>query len=824
MGVAYLEKYAQAVLDNGYAIVAIRPGEKRPFGKQWEEKTFGPKTLAAFLERGRGEFGVGIKSAKTPGVDIDCYDADLVEHMIEFVTDRCGETLQRTGLPPKTLLPYRAREAFPKTQSKVFLDDEGRAVKLEVLADGQQFVALHVHPDTGKPYRWKDKRHPGNTPRKELPIIDQEDALAMVEEFEKQCRERGWPEKKSGQAMSKRSGDYDYDDPFITDKAKVELPAEEIRKKLDLVSDPDEHDHWFMVGMALFHQFDGSDEGLEMWHEWSAQAHNYDRDALDARWKTFDVEGKKREPITARYILKHAKQEEERLAGEALDEITAEIQEAPTYPAMRELFAKIKKEAFDPFQRDMLAGVIQKRYEKLTGTKIGITAVRASIKYENPENTATPNWLEPFVYMTSSDEFFDMETGRRYKTKTFDAAMARYMMTKKERLEGKSAPEHSASHAALNRYEIPTVDDARYMPDVEPIFALNGITYVNRFNPESLPEMPERLSRKQKALIDRLLKHMEHLFAHERDRKLLLSWMAYIVQTHKRSNWSPLIQGAEADGKTTIAAALAVALGGKSNATTINGDSLAEKYTPWAEGKLFVIMEEVRLHGENRFDVLNRMKPYISNETVPIRRMQTDLYEVLNTVNYLMLSNFKNALPINDEDTRYFPIFSRWQSKKRLDAFKREHPDYYRDLHECLSDPGALRRFFMDYELHPEFDPMKRAPDGAARREMVALNRTSEEDALDDAIESSSDPLVSEAILDPQHAMEAVDGLSLPYGRALNSFLVDRGWKLLGRFKIEGKKRSIWSQEPERFEAGHPDERIIAKRIRDFIAEGGDAI
>lgn len=822
MGAAYLAKYGQAVLDNGYAICAIRPGEKRPFGKDWEAKTFGPKTLAGFVEKGRGGFGVGIKCARTPGVDIDCYDDDLVEHMIEFVTDMLGDTLVRVGLPPKTLLVYRTKTPFPKTQSKVFIDDEGRAVKLEVLGDGQQFVALHIHPDTGKPYRWKDQKHPGNTPRSELPTIDQEDALAIVEEFERQARDRGWPEKKAGNRLAARSGDYDYDDPFITDKAKVELPAEEIRKKLDLVPDPDDHDHWFQVGMALYHQFDGSEEGLQMWHEWSAQAHNYNQDVLDERWKTFDVEGKKREPLTARYILKYAKAEEERLAGERIDEIRESLDIANDFPAVRKVCEEIKREAFDVFSRNMLAGLIQKRVEKINGTRMAIGAVRDLIRYENPENTATPTWMEQFVYVQADEGFFSTRNGVALSTKAFDASYARYMMTKKDRLEGKTTPEHSASHAALNRYEVPTVNDVRYMPGFEPIFELQGVTFVNSFNEDSLPETPEVLNRQQRRIIERFLRHMEHLFSNERDRKLLLSWMAYIVKTNGRCNWCPLIQGAEGDGKTTIAEALAAALGGASNAATVNGDTMAEKYSPWAEGKMFLFVEEVRLHGENRFDVLNKLKPFISNKTVPIRRMGRDVYNVINTVNYMMGSNFKNALPINDEDTRYFPIFSRWQSKSRLDAFKASHPEYYAELIEIKEHGDALRRFFLDYELHAEFHPDKRAPASEARREMVALNRTEEEEAFEDALADSADPMISEALLDPQHALDTIDGLSIPYGRAGNSWLTERGWSYLGRYKIEGKKRRFWTQEPERFRG--KTEKDTAEKVRKFVAEGGDLI
>ncbi len=821
MGVAYLEKYGAAVLDNGYAICAIRPGEKRPYGRDWEAQKFGPKTLAGFVEKGRGDFGVGVKTARTPGVDIDCYDADLVEHMIRFTTELLGDTLERVGMAPKTLLVYRCKTPFPKTQSKVFLDDEQRAVKLEVLADGQQFVALHIHPDTGKPYRWKDKKHVGNTPRADLPVIDQDDALAIVEEFERMARERGWPEKKAGNNLAARSGNFDYDDPFITDKAKIELPAEEIRKKLDKVPDPDDHDHWFKVGMALYHQFDGSDEGLQMWHEWSAQAHNYDQDALDYRWSTFDVEGKKREPLTARYILKYAQEEEERLAGERLDELKDSLVATRDMPALNRLCQEIKKEAFDIVQREVLSGIVQKQIERITGTKMAITSVRTMTRYENPENTSTPTWLEQFVYLQARDEFYSTRTHFGMKVKAFDASYARFMMTKKDRLEGKSTPEHAASHAALNRYEVPTVADVRYMPGQPDIFELDGVSYVNRFDEDTFPDVPERLTKKQIKMVDRFLAHMEHLFLHERDRKLLLSWMAYIVQTNGRSNWCPIIQGAEGDGKTTIATVLSVALGGSHNCATINGDAMAEKYTSWAEGKLFLFIEEVRLHGENRFDVLNKLKPYITNPAVPIRRMNTDIYDVPNTVNYMMGTNFKNALPINDEDSRYFPVFSRWQSKKRLDAFKAANAAYYADLAELAEHGEALRRFFLDYELHEEFDPNRRAPPSAAKREMIALNRTDEDMAFDDALEDSADPLVCEALLDPQHAVETIDGLTIPYGRAGNSWLTERGWTQLGRFKIEGKKRTLWSQDPERF--GH-EEKAISAAIRKFIAQGGDHI
>ena len=825
MASEYLSKYGEAVLQNGYNIVFIRPGEKRPFGKDWETKKFGPKALAAFIEQGRGDFGIGIKCARTPGVDIDCYDEDIVEKMRVFTTDLLGDTIERVGQPPKTLLVYRATTPFPKTQSKMFVDDDGNNVKLEVLADGQQFVALHTHPDTNKPYRWKDKRHVGNTERSELPIITQDDALLIVEEFERLANEAGWPVKKnSANALSRtRTGEVDLDDPFISDKAKIELSAEEIRSKLDLVPSPEDYDQWFFCGMALHHQFSGGQEGLLMWHEWSSQAPNYDMDALDEKWPTFEIEGKKREPLTARWILKQAQAEEERVATEEMQEIKHELDMAHDMPEIRAICERIKKTAFDVLQREVLSQAIQGKIKKALNTTIAIGAVRQMTRYENPEFVTTPAWLAGFVYVQHTEQFYQPETRVRLSVKAFDASFSRYMLTKKDRLEGRSSPEHAPSHVALNRYEVEAVNNVMYLPQAGDIFEIGGVRYCNGFNEASLPTTPEVLTKRERKIIDRIERHMEHMFSNERDRKLLLSWLAYAVQTNKRSNWCPIVQGAEGDGKTTLATLMYAALG-PLNVTTINGENLSEQYTPWAEGSLFCAIEEVRLHGNNRFDVLNKMKTYISNELVGIRVMRTNIYNVLNTVNYMMFSNSKTGMPIAENDSRYFPVFSNWQTKEALDEFKRENPNYYAELAEIANYGPAIRRFLLDYELHPDFDPNKRAPSSEARQEMIDLNKSEEDEALELALAESNDPAFSGPILDTALLADALEpfGGSVPYGRALNNWLSEAGYAYIGRIKIDGKPRRLWTKEPRRFKkkGGAYDN----EKIRRYLEGGGDFI
>lgn len=815
MAKRYLEKYALPLVEAGYDICFIRPGEKRPFGKEWESKTHGPKRIAAAIEAGRGAYGVGIKTHDTPGVDIDCYNEEIVEKVVRRAFKIVGKTLQRIGMAPKTLLVYRSDEPFPKTQSKVFIDDEGRAVKLEVLSDGQQFVAFHIHPDTEKPYYWVDNESILDVPREELIEIDRDQALALVAYFEKLCREAGYKEKSTVKRLESGSGGrINHDDPFASDKAKVDLSTEQLIKKLHQVPNPDDYDTWFHVGMALYHQFDGSDEGLTLWHQWSADAPNYDMEALDEKWPTFDVEGKGREPLTARFILKQAKDNEAKLATETLDDIKSDIKQASDHREFQVVMDRIKTIAFPPLLREQLVSLLKESIKKKTDTPMPVPAIRRAIAFENPENRATPAWLRDWVFVQQDESFYNHRTRQVMSTKSFDLSNGRFLLTKRDVLEGHSTPEHSASHVAVHRYQIPIVANKMYAPLEEQFFEANKLNYVNSYSSATVPEMPDILNRRQRRMIKRIEKHLEHLFPNDRDRKLLLSWMAYIVQTNDKVKWAPVIQGVEGDGKSFFGLVMGAVLGGE-NVDVIDGDAFAEKYTPWAEGSQFLMVEEVRLHGMDRFAVINKVKPFISNVMVSIRRMQTDLYKVINTVNYLLTTNHKDGVPVNDNSSRYFPMFSRWQTLIALNAFKKANPNYYTELHEALEEAGALRFWLMDYELHEDFNPLERASESSSMKEMKYLNQSDEEEGLaevlDKEIVGATRELVDSSIL--AEAMHD-HGVPVPYGLAWKRLLSESGFTYLGPVKVDHKTRKFWSQTPDKFIV---DDAVDKSLIRDFL-------
>lgn len=68
---------------------------------------------------------------------------------------------------------------------------------------------------------------------------------------------------------------------------------------------PDDYWAWLQTGMALHHQYGGSDEGLELWDTWSRQSDKYKGDKETRyKWSTFHNSSN---PITLRSLLKEAK-------------------------------------------------------------------------------------------------------------------------------------------------------------------------------------------------------------------------------------------------------------------------------------------------------------------------------------------------------------------------------------------------------------------------------------------------------------------------------------------------------------------------------------
>ena len=114
---SYFQKQGRALLGNGYLIIPVKPGHKRPALAGWQNARMGAADLSSYAGHGVGIL-CGQGAHPVAAIDIDTLDAQLAQRFAAWCHENLGMTCERVGQAPKVLLPYRAAQAgWGKTAS-----------------------------------------------------------------------------------------------------------------------------------------------------------------------------------------------------------------------------------------------------------------------------------------------------------------------------------------------------------------------------------------------------------------------------------------------------------------------------------------------------------------------------------------------------------------------------------------------------------------------------------------------------------------------------------------------------------------------------------
>lgn len=263
---SFMARLGQHLVANGYPIIPIEPGTKRP-GRHVRGSWSGYPAWSRHALRATTEqeievwsswpdAGIGIVCGQVIGVDIDIEDdAELAQRIENLARERLGDTpALRIGRVPKRLLVYRASEPFKGM----------KAPPIEILGLGQQFVAYAVHPDTKRPYDWPDESL-ADIEITRLPAVNEGQAQAFLDEAAALVPAAKRPARLAG-ARSKRQ---DNAAPPPSTPLAGTLPA--VRAALAHVPNADlAYDDWVRVGLALKGAL--GDDGAALFEAWSAQS------------------------------------------------------------------------------------------------------------------------------------------------------------------------------------------------------------------------------------------------------------------------------------------------------------------------------------------------------------------------------------------------------------------------------------------------------------------------------------------------------------------------------------------------------------------------
>jgi hypothetical protein len=298
----FLQMHGREIAENGYSIIPLIPGNKYSKIKGWQKIDSTPAMVEFWHENGFEYGGIGVLTKNNPAIDIDIRDEEIADMVKDFITKEFNSTVFRTGQPPKCLSPFKTDKPFKKIKSQKFQSPDGNEHQIEILADGQQFVAYGIHPDTKKPYTYSGDDLL-SVKSDDLPELTPEDAEEVIKHFESIV-------PKDWIVVGSNSPKKDYKATAVETKRDNNLSNKvlnNLKRHLNQI-DSDDYDTWIKVGMATSNETNNSDEGLILWDKWSQTSPKYSGfHECEKRWRSFNNTNDQKK-LTAGFIVAKARQ------------------------------------------------------------------------------------------------------------------------------------------------------------------------------------------------------------------------------------------------------------------------------------------------------------------------------------------------------------------------------------------------------------------------------------------------------------------------------------------------------------------------------------
>ena len=632
MSFSYLEKYGSGLISNGYKIVPIKHKSKAPGIGRWPQINADENQLAKWLNQGFK--GVGVLCKNNPAVDIDILDEEVSSQMVDFVLQNYPGGLVRVGKAPKTLLSYRTDNPFKKVRSSTYKDCFGDHHAVEILGDGQQYVAYADHPDTLRPYEWHGNGN-GESPlgifeveSNSLKAFNLEDAQVVVAEFEKIANEKvatgEWEKIKDGTegSQTENEGAEDYG-CFEYLRPPLGLSDQDIQKALASIAKPEyyAYEKWIRIGMALWHQTNGSEEGFEYWLQWSEQDPNFkSEEDLRSRWPGFRPDHTRR-CTTFATVLRWASKE--RMGDDPLMEFKNRYVYVTEGDSVHDL------EGFG-HDRPMLI----KEFRNFTANII--------MEIETP----APTQVEPNRTKTKLVPVHErwLKDPERKSAQGFVYSPGKPRLLK-DRLK----------QQWINTFHLPEFANPCKM-----VFE-NGV-----------PKMDQACVN---SLLATFFRHMEYIIPEENEREWFYSWMAFKIQKPDiRCKVTPLLIATDhGTGRGWIVQLMSLLLGSwnckKTKMSTLSGESNSGQFQEFMNDSLLCCVEEIR-EGEKRYGVAESIRDYLTETTLEVNIKYGAKQTKPVYTNFLFNSNHADALKLTAEDRR-INVFRTVDEPKEADYYDR---------------------------------------------------------------------------------------------------------------------------------------------------------
>lgn len=456
----------------------------------------------------------------------------------------------------------------------------------------------------------------------------------------------------------------------------------------------------------------------------------------------------------------------------------------------------------DLIDRSKFARMAKDRFDKEFGAPIPLSECKSMLKMrrskDDEDTPQIPAFAMEHVYIEQGDLFFHTPTATPMTRTAFQAKYNRMMPPKG------SGDREDAARWCLERWGTATVHDTMYLPGKDPVFMHHGRAYANLYSPSTIPAVSE-YTPQGVAAITAFARHLE-LFCGSRPEVYggVLAWMAFNVQNPGRKiRFAPILKGIQGDGKTLLTLIMRAAMG-YTNVSAAGPSIVLNSggFTDWAHGACVICMEEMLMQGKSRYAMANAIKENITNDTVTINRKGKSQLPIVNISNFICYTNHANAVPLEDNDRRWWVIFSPFGCIEDVAAahgvadMATVFNQIFTGVNEC---PGQLRKWLLEMPIPAWFNPDGHAPVTVEKASMRGSGEDEEHSVARQVIEAgaygvSVEVLSSACLTKAMRTVCIMEGVDLPQGKKVTAMLNDLGYRWMGVVKWNNGAHRIWAK------------------------------
>ena len=265
------ETYAPELVKLGFDPTPVKG--KRPILAGWSKR---PPAALDFAKHADANIGILCGGEHNIiAVDVDILNPFASNELKTLLDDELGFAPMRVGKAPKFMMVYRCSSPVKKQKTGTYNID-GDDCQVEVLAEGQQFVASGVHPDTGRSYNWSDDNLLDYR-AEDLTCVSPQQIETFLRLATVMVARYGTLKGRVTDRTAKPSSGLNFSD--------LAASHTDIKAAVNFIPNDDEHyDDW----IATLHAIKGScgESGFDIANHWSKRSKKYDENQTIRAWES----------------------------------------------------------------------------------------------------------------------------------------------------------------------------------------------------------------------------------------------------------------------------------------------------------------------------------------------------------------------------------------------------------------------------------------------------------------------------------------------------------------------------------------------------------